>query len=126
MSGCVLWTGRVVTGSRGSAYGGVWLDGKTYHAHRVFFMLYNGPIPRGHVVHHTCENKLCVNPAHLVAITQSEHIHLHGAYRASSAAKVARTHCKRGHEFTPENTWVRKNRGPERHCRACNRLRQAA
>ena len=39
----------------------------------------------------------------------------------SLAAKNAlKTHCKRGHEFTPQNTWLRKT--GERHCRECNRL----
>lgn len=35
------------------------------------------------------------------------------------------THCKNGHEFTPENTyrWGKTN---SRSCRACNRVRQAA
>lgn len=32
--------------------------------------------------------------------------------------KTLRTHCQRGHEFTPENTWVGHG---SRQCRACNR-----
>lgn len=37
------------------------------------------------------------------------------------------THCKRGHAFTPENTYVFHNRKTGwrvRHCRQCTRLRQ--
>lgn len=34
-----------------------------------------------------------------------------------------RTHCKRGHEFTPENTRVYRG---ERYCRACGRDRARA
>lgn len=34
-----------------------------------------------------------------------------------------RTHCRRGHEFTPENTY---RHGTERQCRECQRLRKAA
>lgn len=30
-----------------------------------------------------------------------------------------RTHCKRGHEYTPENTYVRKDRPKSRECRIC-------
>jgi hypothetical protein len=33
------------------------------------------------------------------------------------------THCKRGHEFTPENTYVQPN--GRRVCRTCKRLREA-
>lgn len=32
---------------------------------------------------------------------------------------VLKTHCKNGHEFTPENTWVSHGR---RNCRGCHRL----
>ena len=35
--------------------------------------------------------------------------------------KVPKTHCKWGHEFTPDNTWI-NNRGG-RQCRACNLIR---
>ena len=33
-----------------------------------------------------------------------------------------KTHCKHGHEFTPENTW--RNAQGHRWCRECNRLNQ--
>ena len=33
-----------------------------------------------------------------------------------------RTHCQRGHEFTPENTYVEAD--GDRHCRTCVRLRR--
>jgi hypothetical protein len=35
--------------------------------------------------------------------------------------KKAQTHCLRGHEFTPENTWISKRGGRE--CRACRKVR---
>lgn|SRR5690625_4076679 len=41
-------------------------------------------------------------------------------------ALKARTHCKWGHEWTPENTYWRKKKGTDRRtrmCRACNRER---
>ena len=33
-----------------------------------------------------------------------------------------KTHCKNGHEFTEENTWIEKTGA--RHCRTCHRIRQ--
>ncbi len=44
--------------------------------------------------------------------------------RAFAAAQAERTHCSRGHEFTPDNT-VYGSRG-ERNCKACNYARKKA
>jgi len=44
--------------------------------------------------------------------------------RARSAAAAAATHCKRGHEFTPENTAV--SPGGHRECKTCNYARKKA
>jgi hypothetical protein len=37
------------------------------------------------------------------------------------AANFNKTHCKHGHEFTPENTKTRIDRPGTRECRACER-----
>lgn len=39
-------------------------------------------------------------------------------------ANTSKTHCLRGHEFTPENTHI--NTRGERQCRACSRARGGA
>jgi hypothetical protein len=36
-----------------------------YSAHRVVFEDFNGPVPPGCTIHHTCANTKCVNPLHL-------------------------------------------------------------
>lgn len=44
---------------------------------------------------------------------------------ANAALAAARTHCPRGHEYTPDNVYMGKRLGDKR-CKACNRERVAA
>jgi hypothetical protein len=46
--------------------------------HRLMLELFRGePIPPGDHVHHKCEVKGCVNPAHLVVLHPGQHMALH-------------------------------------------------
>lgn len=85
-------------------------------AHRYGYEQLVGPIPDGLVLDHLCRNRGCVNPDHLQPVTQQENT-LRGFGPAAMLA--ARTHCDKGHEFTPENTTPRANGG--RLCRQCER-----
>lgn len=77
--------------------------------HRFAYMALVGPIPLGLELDHLCHNTACVNPGHLEPVTRAENMR----------RRYARmTHCKRGHEFTPENTYTGVGR---RSCRTCQR-----
>jgi hypothetical protein len=47
------------------------MDGRACWTHRISFAIFNGSVPDGLDVHHTCANTSCVNPAHLEAIDRS-------------------------------------------------------
>jgi hypothetical protein len=109
---CWLWTGAVGT----SGYGRIGDGYRTDQVHRVAYELHVGPIPDGLHIDHLCRVKLCVNPDHLEAVTQAEN------NRRAAAARTV-THCKRGHEFTPENTLTTRG---HRNCRACRNINARA
>lgn len=67
-SGCWEWQGTR------SHYGVMNDHGTTVYAHRFAWEQANGPMPEGKVVRHTCDNKFCVNPAHLLLGSQGENV----------------------------------------------------
>ncbi len=103
-------------------YGKVHLDGKMHRAHRVAYEMAVGPIPPKYEIDHLCRNPCCINPRHLEAVTKRVNV-LRGL--SFCAVNAALTHCKNGHEFTPENTRIHVYpKETRRMCRACDRDRQ--
>lgn len=79
---CWTWCGAVV-GRYGNFDG---QDRRLKWAHRVAYELTYGSIPDGLHIDHLCRNTLCVNPAHLEAVTQAENNR-----RAAAAATTCRS-----------------------------------
>lgn len=67
---CWTWQG----GKFNDGYGSFTLRNITYHAHRVAYLIANGPFNQLLLVCHHCDNPPCCNPEHLFLGTQSDNI----------------------------------------------------
>lgn len=117
---CWEWTGYCDPNGYGKTH---YLrdQGAGGYAHRVAFIYVKGPIGAGLTLDHLCRNPSCVNPDHLEAVTLRENVLRSPLTVAGINAR--KTHCIRGHEFSPENTALH-SRGRGRRCRTCTREKQ--
>lgn len=116
--GCWIWTGAVSSSGYGLFKPVLVADGDSPPAlvHRLAYEDAVGPIEGGLTIDHLCFTPLCVNAAHLEAVTQAVNIL---RSNGMSARHARSTHCARGHEKSPAN----KLRSGE--CRACRNARRA-
>ena len=116
ISPCWIWAKNV---DLRTGYGRLMVNYKTIGAHRWMFEREVGPIPDGLTLDHLCRIPTCVNPEHLEPVPGGVN-----AMRGDNpwAKNARKTHCKHGHEFTPENTYVGTDGG--RRCRKCKRRDQ--
>lgn len=119
-SGCWEWQGnRNQTG-----YGLFTVGGRRSGmvAHRFSYDRFVASIPDGLKVLHRCDNRRCVNPAHLFLGTQLDNMRDASQKGRIVSPNTWKTHCPQGHEYTEANTHF----GAGRQCRVCGRIRAAA
>lgn len=92
---------------------------KRYAAHRLAYIVFFGSVDPTLVVDHRCENKRCINPLHLQAVTDGAN-----TLRAESAAGInsRKTHCSQGHHLDGDNLYLTPS--GRRNCKTCRRASQ--
>ena len=128
---CWIWTASKTTYGYGRLRDG---DKNTRIAHVLMYEEMVGPVPDGWDVDHECHNRaaergecnerpcvhqLCCRPSHLKAKPHGDN--LRASPNTQAGINAAKTHCNRGHEFTPENTRIKKDTG-WRACKACDKM----
>lgn len=109
---CWIWTKP----QDKEGYGYLKWQGRTRRSHRIIYDFLRGGLNDDLVIDHLCRNRLCQNPWHMEQVTNKENV-LRG--EGLAAVNARKTHCKNGHEFSPDNLYLTP-RG-RRDCRICRR-----
>lgn len=121
---CWRWTG-----SRDrEGYGQVSIQGVRWKATEISLLLHGNLLPpEGCHICHRCDQPECVRRSHLFLGTPADNVRdMDKKGRARWGRFKTQTHCARGHEFTPQNTYrySSANGRSRRACRACRKIRE--
>lgn len=117
-----------------TGYAYIRINGERFPAHRTIKAVATGKNPPELVTDHLCRVTACIRPSHLEFVDNIENVRRGISSQIFIDTVVARkknqTHCKHGHEFTPQNTGL--SRVPisngrftiGRHCKECHKLRE--
>lgn len=124
-TGCWLWTAA----ADHHGYGRFGVRTKLVRlAHRHAYIVLVDPEIGSLEVCHRCDNPSCVNPEHLFAGSHTDNMRdmsRKGRHRLNNLPlrNALKTHCSRGHPFSPENTSII---GKGRRCLTCQAAAQRA
>jgi len=118
-NGC--WNFKAATNEWG--YGQMQGFGKRMMAHRFAYTVWRGPIPKGWLVCHHCDNPPCVNPEHLFVgdnLANVRDMIKKGRGRAGKHNAI-KGKCPSGHEYAGANLVITPDGW--RRCLACRTAR---
>lgn len=101
-----------------NGYGKFSIDNYPHSAHVLSYKYFNSDFDSNLCIDHICMNRKCVNPNHLRQVTRA----INNTENAGGTAAInkQKTHCSRGHEFSKENTQIKKGKsGTYRRCKVC-------
>lgn len=119
LGSCWIWTGQINNSGYGELSFGPKNDRTRVRAHRYSYETLVGPIIEGNHLDHLCRVRHCVNPSHLEDVTPRENFRRGTGWSGRNAQK---THCSKGHEFTPDNTIFVKL---GRQCATCQKMKNS-
>lgn len=112
-NGCHTWTAGSSGGVKGNRYATFYIGRTMHYSARLAYADQVSEIPDGYLVRQVCGNRMCVNPAHLEAVTHSDK-----SKKAPGGVGLlnrAKRRCPKGHEYTGRDS------SGARRCAPCRR-----
>jgi hypothetical protein len=119
-NGCLIWSGNL----NSDGYPQTNYRAKTVRCHRMLWQITHGvKLAKDIAVCHRCDERLCLEQSHHWLGTWQDN--LRDCAAKGRHTNGSKTHCRRGHEYTPETTLMTdagKGRW-RRSCKLCRRIR---